>query len=213
MLSRTGRPFAQVAFGPVARLFVELGVGANIVTVVGTILSSAVALGFILTNHLITAALLGTAVFLFDNLDGQIARMTGTSSKWGSFLDSCLDRVSDAAIFAALTFWGYLYASDETKVWIMAGAVAAGLLGTVVPYTRAKAESLGYMAAVGLAERADRLVFSGIIVLLVGLGLTEWIMAIGLWLLAIAAFVTIIQRFAVVHKQILADEAHEHETV
>lgn len=213
MLSRTGRPFAQVAFGPSARLFVKLGISANTVTVVGTLLSSAVALGFILSNHLITAAIVGTLVFLFDNLDGQIARMTGTSSTWGSFLDSCLDRISDGAIFAALTFWGYLYAADDTKVWIMTGAVAAGLLGSVVPYTRAKAESLGYTAAVGIAERADRLVLSGVIVLLTGLGLTQWILVIGLWVLAIAALVTIIQRFAVVHKQIVAAQAHDHQTV
>ncbi|USR80154.1 phosphatidylinositol phosphate synthase [Arcanobacterium pinnipediorum] len=202
MLSRSGRPFAQRFFGPIARLFVRMGISANIVTWTGTILSCVSALYFLPKNMLITGVVLTTIVLIFDNLDGQIARLTGTNSAWGSFLDSTLDRVTDAAVFAALGIWGYLHAQETFSPWVMSGALCAGLLGSVVPYTRAKAESIGCTAAVGFAERADRLVIAGIFTLAVGLGAPHWVMAVGLWLLALMAGVTVLQRMFYVRAQL-----------
>lgn len=206
MLSRSGRPFAQMAFGPIAKLFVRAGVSANTVTVVGTILTCIAALTLIPAGYLKTAVVVLTLLILFDNLDGQIARLTSTSSKWGAFLDSTMDRVSDAAVFAAFAVWGYLHADAGVAPWVMTGALAAGLLGSIVPYARARAEGIGYSASVGLAERADRLIFAGILTLLVGFGLSQWILAIGLWVLAILAAVTVVQRMAHVYRQIAAEQ-------
>ncbi|QJC21721.1 phosphatidylinositol phosphate synthase [Arcanobacterium buesumense] len=203
MLSRSGRPFAQLAFEPVARLFVRLGISANIVTWVGTILSCASALFFLPHNMLVSGVIVTSIVLVFDNLDGQIARLTKTSSAWGSFLDSTLDRVTDGAVFAALAGWGYFHAQPDMAPWVMSGAVAAGLLGSVVPYTRAKAESIGASAAIGWAERADRLVFAGVITLAVGFGAPQWILALGLWVLAGLAAVTVLQRMHYVHRQLI----------
>ncbi|SDU81217.1 phosphatidylinositol phosphate synthase [Arcanobacterium phocae] len=202
MLSRSGRPLAQLVFGPVARLFVRLGISANIVTWTGAILSCVSALFFIPQNMLLTGVVITTIVVIFDNLDGQIARLTKTSSAWGSFLDSTLDRVTDAAVFAALGLWGYFHAATMVAPWVMGGALAAGLLGSVVPYTRAKAESIGCSAAVGFAERADRLVFAGVLTLAIRFGASHWVMAIGLWILALLAFVTVIQRMLYVRSQL-----------
>lgn len=203
MLSRSGRPFAQLVFGPFAKGLVRLGVSANTMTIVGTVATCAAALTLIPTGYLKTAVLVLTILILFDNLDGQIARLTGTASQWGSFLDSTMDRVSDAAVFAAFAVWGYLHADSGVAPWVMSGALAAGFVGSIVPYARAKAESLGYSAAVGLAERADRLIFVGVLTLAVGLGLSQWILAVGLWILAGLAAVTVVQRMAVVHQQIV----------
>ncbi|NLI05031.1 MAG: CDP-alcohol phosphatidyltransferase family protein [Actinomycetaceae bacterium] len=207
MLSRTGRPLAQLLFGPIAKLFVKMGVSANVVTVVGTVLSSTAALTLIPTNHLVLAVIVVTILVLFDNLDGQIARLTNSPTKWGAFLDSTMDRISDAAIFGAVAAWGYFHAIPEVAPWVMSGAAAAGLLGGIVPYARARAEGIGYSAAVGIAERADRLVFTAIAVLLVGLGLSQWILAVGMWILAVLAAVTVIQRIVHVYRQIKADDA------
>lgn len=202
MLSRSGRPLAQVLFGPIAKLCVCAGISANTITVVGTVLSCTSALYFFPRNLMLWGALVTTILVIFDNLDGQIARLTNTSSTWGAFLDSTMDRFADGAIFAAMAMWGYFHATPETKVWVVSGAIAAAVLGSVVPYARARAEGIGAQAAVGLAERADRLIFTGILVVCVGLGLSHWIMAGGLWILAILAFVTVIQRMIYVYRQV-----------
>lgn len=207
MLSRSGRPLAQVLFGPIARAFVKLGISANTVTVAGTILSCAAALFFFPRNMLLIGALVTTILVIFDNLDGQIARLTGTSSKWGAFLDSTMDRFADGAIFASLAMWGYFHADDGVRAWVITGAIASIVLGSIVPYARARAEGVGYTASVGLAERADRLIFTLILVLLVGFGLSHWIMAVGLWILAALAFLTVVQRMVHVYRQMAADDS------
>ncbi|MDR6938724.1 phosphatidylinositol phosphate synthase [Arcanobacterium hippocoleae] len=201
MLSKTGRPFAQKFFGPFAKLFVKAGISANVVTVVGTVLSCTIVLTLIPRNQLIAGSLLTTVAILFDSLDGQIARLTGTTSEWGAFLDSTLDRIADAAVFVSVILWGYFWAAHPEREWVMLGALMALVFGSVVPYARARAEAIGKTAAVGIAERTDRLVFVGVCALLVGLGASVWVLVAGLWLLAFAALVTVIQRMYVVFQQ------------
>lgn len=201
MLSRSGRPLAQMLFGPLAKLFVRLGVSADTVTVVGTVLTCGVALWLIPTDHLTAAAWTIFAVVIFDNLDGQIARLTGTESKWGAFLDSTMDRFADGAIFLAVAVWAILHADPAYGDWIALGAVTALLMGAVVPYAKARAESLGYTANVGLAERADRLLVILLAVFLVGMEWGDWLLLVATWLLVAASFYTVIQRMATVRSQ------------
>lgn len=201
MLSRSGRPLAKVIFGPIAKALVRMGIGANAVTIVGGVASSVAALVLFPLNQLLVGALVVTILVIFDNLDGQMARLTGKTTKFGAFLDSTMDRFSDGAIFASLAMWGYLHADEATKVWVVSGAIAAAVVGGIVPYARARAEGVGYSASVGLAERADRLVFALILVLATGLGATHWVMAVGMWVLAVLALFTVGQRVVYVHKQ------------
>ncbi len=201
MLSRSGRPFAQVLFGPFARVLVKAGVSPNTVTVVGGVLSSVTALVFFCLDMLGVALVVTGILVIFDNLDGQMARMTGTTSKWGAFLDSTMDRFADSAIFVSFVLWGYLHADEAVRLTVVTGALAALVFGAIVPYVRARAEGVGYSASVGLAERADRLVIAGILVLATILGASHWVMGIGLWVLGVLAFITVIQRMAHVYKQ------------
>ncbi|MCI7304995.1 MAG: CDP-alcohol phosphatidyltransferase family protein [Trueperella sp.] len=201
MLSRSGRPLAKVIFGPIAKALVRMGIGANAVTIVGGVASSVAALVLFPLNQLLVGALVVTILVIFDNLDGQMARLTGKTTKFGAFLDSTMDRFSDGAIFASLAMWGYLHADEATKVWVVSGAIAAAVVGGIVPYARARAEGVGYSASVGLAERADRLIFALILVLATGLGATHWVMAVGMWVLAVLALFTVGQRVVYVHKQ------------
>lgn len=208
MLSRSGRPLAQVLFGPIAKGLVKIGVTANQVTVTGTVLSCAAVLACFPTNRLLLGTILTTILVIFDNLDGQMARMTGTSSQWGAFLDSTMDRFTDGAIFAALALWGYLHGDDAMRIWIITGALAALVFGSVVPYARARAEGVGFKADIGLAERADRLVATLVLVIAVGFGAPHIVMAVGLWLIAAASLFTVGQRMAYVYKQMKrADQA------
>lgn len=202
MLSRTGRPFVQAVFGPIARLFVKMGVSADAVTITGTIVGVALALTLLPSNHLVVGSLSLGGLALFDSLDGQIARLTNTSSRWGAFLDSTLDRITDAAIFCGLLSWAYLHGqSGVLRTFLMIGLLTAMMTGSVVPYARARAEGLGMTASVGIAERADRLVIILFSALFVGLGLPQWVLLISAWYLAVAGIVTVIQRMLVVRKQ------------
>lgn len=205
MLSRSGRPLFQVLFGPVAKLFVRLGISADAVTIAGTIASCTIALWLIPTDHLTVAAWTIFAVVIFDNLDGQIARLTGTESSWGAFLDSTMDRFADGAIFLAVAIWAILHADPAIANWIALGAVAALLMGAVVPYAKARAESLGYTANIGLAERADRLTVILVAVFFVGLEWGDWWLLLGTWLLVAAGFFTVIQRMVTVYRQAKAE--------
>ncbi len=202
MLSRTGRPFVQTVFGPIAKLFVKMGVSADAVTLAGAVLGVALSLTLLPTNHLVVGSLSLGGLALFDSIDGQIARLTNTSSKWGAFLDSTLDRITDVAIFSGLLAWAYLHGeSGAMRTFLMIGLLAAMGTGSVVPYARARAEGLGMTASVGIAERADRLVIILFSALFVGLGLPQWILLASAWYLTAAGLVTVVQRMAVVYRQ------------
>ena len=204
MLSRSGRPLAQVIFGPIAKACVKAHISADTITIVGTLAGVVAALTLLPFDHLTAGALTITVLVIFDNLDGQIARLTGTSSKWGAFLDSTLDRVSDGAIMSGILIWAYLWSDPRYQAWTLIGGLGALVFGSVVPYARARAEGLGMSASVGLAERADRLVVSLTATLLVGMELGDWIMTVAVWILFVAAVINVVQRLLYVRGQALA---------
>ncbi len=143
------------------------------------------------------------AFFAFsDVVDGIMARLQGRSGGWGNFLDSTLDRLADGAIFAGLTIWFFTGGEDPA---IGTAAVVCLVLGMVVSYARAKAESLGYQASVGIAERAERLASVLLITGLTGLGLPPVVLFGTLILLALASLVTIVQRMSAVRRQAMAE--------
>lgn len=206
MLSRSGRPFFQMLFGPVAKAAVKVGITADAVTILGTVLTCVTALVLIPLDQLSYAPWVLFALVVFDNLDGQIARLTNTSSPWGAFLDSTMDRFADGAIFLATAMWAYQHSDERYAHWTMLGAVVALLMGAIVPYAKARAEAIGYDANIGIAERADRLTVILVTMWFVGLGFGDWWLTVGTWLLSVLGFVTVIQRMVVVYRQARADE-------
>ena len=201
MLSSKGRVFTNAVFGPVARGLVRAGVSPDAVTVTGTVLTVGVALWLLPTGHFVAGPLAITVVVLIDSVDGLMARTLGRSTRWGAFLDSTLDRIADAAIFSGLLLWGV----SRDEPWVLATALACLVLGSVVPYARARAEGLGLSASGGIAERADRLVVALVAVFVVGLGAPVAVLVGALGLLALASLWTIGQRMAAVHRQTRAD--------
>ncbi len=201
MLSSKGRVFTNAVFGPVARTLVRAGVSPDTVTVTGTVLTVAVALWLLPSGHFVAGPLAITVVVLIDSVDGLMARMLGRSTRWGAFLDSTLDRVADAAIFSGILLWSI--GADET--WVLGTALACLVLGSVVPYAKARAEGLGMTASGGIAERADRLFVALAAVLAVGLGAPVVVLVAALGLLALASLYTVGQRMAAVHRQTRGD--------
>lgn len=203
MLSSKGRVVTNAMFGPVARGLVRAGVSPDVVTVAGTVLTSAAALWLLPAGHFALAPFVIALLALVDSVDGLMARIRGSSTRWGAFLDSTLDRISDAAIFSGLILWA-VRAEDP---WVLGTSLACLVLGSVVPYARARAEGLGLQASGGIAERADRLFVTLAAILAVGLGAPVAVLAVALGLLALASTFTIGQRMAAVHRQTRADVA------
>jgi CDP-diacylglycerol--glycerol-3-phosphate 3-phosphatidyltransferase len=125
-----------------------------------------------------------------DMLDGALARVKGTTGSFGAFLDSTLDRVADASVFAGLAAWFVLGGHSR----LMAGVALFCLVsGALVSYAKARAESLGLRADVGLAERTERLLIALVAAGLDGLGV-PYVLPAGLWVLAAASAFTFGQR-------------------
>jgi CDP-diacylglycerol--glycerol-3-phosphate 3-phosphatidyltransferase/CDP-diacylglycerol--inositol 3-phosphatidyltransferase len=204
MLERFRRFWTGV-FAPIGNFLLRRGVSPNTVTFVGMLGVCAGALVCFPQGWLL-AGVLVIVVFVFsDMIDGYMARTSGQVSLFGSFLDSTLDRIGDAAIFGGLAM--YYVGPGDNDGWA-ALAVYCLAMGSVTSYARAKAESLGMQAKVGIAERADRLVailfVTGLSDLLRLLGVDDrvmWLIPLGLALLAVASTITVAQRIYVVHLQ------------
>ena len=151
MLNRYARAFFTKVFTPLARLLLKLGVSPDVVTLVGTLGVCVGALAFYPRHEFFWGTIVITAFVFSDTLDGIMARMSNRSGNWGAYLDSTLDRVGDAAIFGGLVLW---YAGDGRDTLMAALALACLILGSVVSYSKARAEGLGMTANVGIAERA-----------------------------------------------------------
>ncbi|MFI6425885.1 phosphatidylinositol phosphate synthase [Promicromonospora sp. NPDC050880] len=201
------RSFMTTLFTPLARLLLALRVSPDAVTIAGTAVVTAVALALFPTGHTLVGGLLVGFFVLFDSLDGVMARQSGRSGPWGAFLDSTLDRISDGAVFAGITLWFVLHPDEHHGLWGVAAALACLVLGSVVPYARARAEGVGATAQVGIAERADRLLLALVPFTFLQVGLPVVVLEVVLTLLAVASLVTVVQRIATVRAQLARKEA------
>jgi len=191
------RPALARLLTPVGELLARTPITPNAITVIGALGVSAGALTLFPTGHLFAGTMVCTGFVLADMLDGALARVKGTSGKWGAFLDSTLDRVADASIFGGLTLWFVLGGHNHVLAGLTLFCLVAGAL---VSYAKARAEGLGLRADVGIAERSERLLIGLVATGLSGLGV-PYVLPVGLWLLAAASAVTFGQRVAVVHRE------------
>jgi CDP-diacylglycerol--glycerol-3-phosphate 3-phosphatidyltransferase len=201
MLNKYARSFFTSLFTPLATLLLRWKVSPDAVTVVGTLGVAGGALLFYPLGELFWGTVFITLFVFSDVVDGIMARIQGRSGSWGSFLDSTLDRIADGALFAGVAVWFFLGGNNSA---IAIAALACLVLGMIVSYARAKAESLGFTANVGIAERAERLVSVLTVTGLTGLGLPEVVLLAVLILLALASVITIVQRVMTVRVQAAA---------
>jgi len=193
MLSASLKPAVTRAITPIARGALRMGLTPNAVTFTGAIGLVASALYFYPRQEFFIGTLFVVFFALSDLLDGAMARISETgASRWGGFLDSTIDRITDSAILLGLTI-----ALIETNDSLVPVALGALIMGTLVPYIRAKAESLGIECSGGIAERTERLIIALTAIGFEGLGI-PFALAIGVWLLFILAAITSIQRILIV---------------
>ncbi len=198
MLNLRVRPALARLVDPVAILLLRLGVTPDAITVAGTTGVVAGALAFFPRGMFFTGTAIVFVFVLTDLLDGTMARMRGSVSTFGAFLDSTCDRVADAAIFSGLVLW---YAGDGDSTLLTCVVLFCLGAGSIVSYAKARAEGLGLSCDVGLAERAERLIIVLLGTFVVGLGAPEVALAVALWILAAATAVTVVQRLVEVRRQ------------
>jgi CDP-diacylglycerol--glycerol-3-phosphate 3-phosphatidyltransferase len=160
----------------------------NTVTIVGSLLQAGVGVVFGLGRVRLGGWLL-LAVAPIDALDGALARASGRKSRFGAFLDSTLDRVSDAALILGLTAH-YLRLQAHVPAALLLVSLVSSLL---VSYVRARAEALGFDCKVGLLTRVERLL---LIAILSALGLADYMV----WALAALSVLTVVQRIVYVYR-------------
>lgn len=186
-LNAYARAATDRAIAPVARGLARAGVTANALTTAGLLLTFAGVVVLLLGDYRAGAVVLAAGA-VTDALDGAVARQRGTASRLGAFYDSVADRVSDAALLGAAAW----LVRDRPVLFAVAITALGG--AQLTSYIRAKAESLGWQATVGVLERAER-----VIVLIVALFFD--LLPLALWLLAAGSLVTVVQRLRAVRRQ------------
>jgi CDP-diacylglycerol--glycerol-3-phosphate 3-phosphatidyltransferase len=191
------RGFWAHVLGPIARALIKRGVSPDVVTLIGTLGVMTGAMICFPQGWLWQGVVVITVFVFSDMVDGQMAKLGGTASKWGAFLDSSLDRLGDAAVFGGILL--YFVSAYDSLLW--ASVALAGLVfGQVTSYVKARAESLGFTAGGGLAARADRLLVILVGALLAGLGV-PYVLELATALLAVASLITVFQRITQVKRQ------------
>jgi CDP-diacylglycerol---glycerol-3-phosphate 3-phosphatidyltransferase len=181
------------AIEAIAGFFNRLGVHPNALTIFGCLLQ--VGVGVVLaTGALRLGGVLLAVTSVFDAFDGALARQRGLASKFGAFLDSSLDRVSESGVLVGLA-WHFMGQPGRVEELLIYVAIVGSLM---VSYTRARAEGLGVECKEGLFTRVERT-----LVLFIGL-VTGWIVPV-LWLLAIGSVLTAVHRMVFVYLR-LRDE-------
>ena len=195
MLSVRLKPAVTRVITPVAKAALRIGIMPNAVTWTGAIGVVASALFFYPRGEFLIGTVIISVMALSDLFDGTMARISQMgSSQWGGFLDSTIDRITDSAILVGVAI--YLIDNEDPLSWVVMVTLVTGML---VPYIRAKAESIGIACSGGIAERTERLILSLVAIGLEGLGV-PFILAIGMWLLALLGTYTVAQRMLIVKR-------------
>ncbi len=184
------RKVFRKAIEAIAGFFNRLGVHPNALTIFGCLLQ--VGVGVVLaTGSLRLGGLLLAATSVFDAFDGALARQRGLVSKFGAFLDSSLDRVSEAGVLLGLA-WFYMGQPGRVEEMLVYVALVGSLM---VSYARARAEGLGLTCKEGLFTRVERT-----LALFIGL-VTGWIVP-ALWILAVGSVLTAVHRMVSVYLKV-----------
>ena len=195
MISSALKPAVTRLINPLARAALRVGLTPNSVTILGALGLIISAAYFYSTEQYFVGTLVITVFALSDLFDGAMARISDEgATSWGGFLDSTIDRVTDSAIVISLAL--PLIRDEDLLAY---PAVVALVTGVLIPYIRAKAESFNIACSVGITERTERLVIILVAAGFHGLGV-PYILAIGIWTLAVLGLVTVFQRLQVVRK-------------
>ncbi len=187
MLTQKVQGWARSVARRAAQLFVRTPITPNMLTLFGLVLNAVVA-ALLASEHLVAGGLMMIFAGLFDMLDGALAKITDRVSNFGAFLDSVVDRYSEAIVLFGLLLYYYdkPNAQGLTEI-ILIYVILVG--STMISYARARAGALKIQNEVGILARPERL-----IILALGLVFATVLLVPALWVLAIGTQITAIQR-------------------
>lgn len=192
-MRKTFTDFLRVTFkwflDPIARFLNRLGLTPITVTIIGVI-GSSIAAYFVARGMVTIGGLVMLIAWPIDALDGTMARLRGEASDWGAFVDSVSDRYSELIVLGALLY--YFATQNQHVAEVVTFAAAAG--SVLVSYVKARAEAQSFSAKEGLLTRAERY-------LVLGPSLLFNIPLIGVWIVAVLANFTALQRIWYVRAQ------------
>jgi CDP-diacylglycerol--glycerol-3-phosphate 3-phosphatidyltransferase len=166
---------------PLASFARKIDVDPNLVTIAGFLITTVAAIT--LTQNLVAGGVLILCGGFLDMMDGIIARVNRRATKFGAFLDSVLDRYSDAFLLLGFS-WYFLKDDSLTGLSLCMGTLVGAL---IISYTKARAEGLGENCHTGLMERPDRIIFMALA------AFTGWVLPI-MWIMIVLTHITVIQR-------------------
>ena len=200
MFTDVARKYFRFLYEPLARFFSTTGLSPNVVTVIGFILMVGVAV-VLARGYLFWGGILIIGVGLFDAVDGTLPRMLGRTSRFGAFLDSTLDRFSEAVIFFGLFIHFSWQPHHELDLILIYATVVGSLM---VSYARARAEGIGISLKDGWFTRFER-------IFLLVVGLLFNLLTPVLVLLAIFTNLTAFQRMYLVWRMTREEKAEKNE--
>ncbi len=177
---------------PVIRPLAAIGVTPNMLTVLG-LLGNIGAAALVAEGHFVVAGIVVLVASALDMFDGALARATGQATPFGSAFDATVDRISEAAVLFGLL----VYFSDRggrTEELLIFVAVVGSLL---VSYVRARAEIINVTMREGAFTRFERVLLMGVGLIAQGIA-GENVLTPVLWVLAVLASFTALQRLAIV---------------
>jgi CDP-diacylglycerol---glycerol-3-phosphate 3-phosphatidyltransferase len=198
MISDTIGRGGKFVLGLIVSVLSRFRINPNILTFAGVVISFWAAWNFGF-GEFVRGALIMILAGLFDMLDGEVARVTRSVTRFGAFYDSVIDRYSDIILLQGLMVW---YAREQRLGYVvLVGVVFMGAIMT--SYARARAESLIPSCKVGFMERPER-----VVLLIIG-GLTNRMEAV-LWVLAVLGNWTVINRIYYTWKELPSPERKAH---
>lgn len=206
MFSRRIQQRARYLVTLIIKPLARLGITPNTLTIIGLLLSVVTAI-VIAQGFLFAGGVLVLFAGIFDMFDGAMARVRNAATTFGAFLDSTLDRFSEAIILLGLLYYALqrpglqdpLWPIGSEQIWMIALIYISMVGSLMVSYTKARAEGLGLECKTGLLARPER-----VILLAIGL-LTNT----GIWvlvLLAVFSNVTAVERIVSVWRSTRALE-------
>ena len=188
------------------RYLASAGIPPNVLTAIGVTinLGCGVLFGF---GEFFAAGIVLIVANLFDMLDGNVARLSNRVTKYGSFLDSTLDRLSDMGCFIGIMVFYSRLTGQHSTLNVLLGGI--GMVASVlVSYTTARSEALGVKANIGFLQRPERVV----LIIIGALSTWNWTsenwfanrMPQVLWVLAVGSVWTLIQRMIFIRRELRA---------
>lgn len=199
-LTDTLRVRTRFIVDPVVTFLDRIGMTPNMITILG-FLSHGLFAYLVAIGEMRWAALAILLLAPLDAFDGALSRKQGrTQGAFGAFFDSTLDRMAEIMLYGGFLY--YFYSVDNLLMIVVTYLAVTGSL--MVSYARARAESLGYEAKVGVLSRVERY---AVLIVFLFLNLPEVALAI----LAVFTYFTFFQRMWAVYRQAQQQEATDKE--